>query len=601
MIDQMASPEVRALSAMSGLRGVAPARLAIGTVVSATLVALSAAAGAQGYDVSEVPVAAEAVRLTGVSVELQDSTGDAPRDDTIRKAVENAVSLGPGTVFNRVLADGIVIRARRVEGVRNAVWRLESTVNPTGTKLVISLSLTKGPPPSYGLLQSGTGYPTLYRSDRAFLALSVNGGSGFFTDVNPWFRQPATFTRRNPLVQTPALGARTGSSASWTEQYVEYGINGMTQLGDSSFYAYGALSGITPVSIGRDIFRDDTRSTTTIEKGYAGILYVDPQGRYSGTLSAGRQNFTLNDGFLIAQYGSQYNAGPRPGIYLAPRTTHDNSVIGQFRAGPWSLTGFWLDPNEYEPLESNTEVAGANVRYTFTPSTFVGATYLTVPRSDTSYARPGLPAGSREGLNVFAAHARWADRSVLPGVWLETEVARQSNDNFPMEAWGWYGTLGYLAANLPWTPSVSYRYASLDGDDPQTEKYERFDPLFSGGLNEWLQGITINKVLTNSNRNTHRVRFNVSPQPRLNLTLDLFHHRAKELNNPGGNPALSQLGSYDLGSEVQFVTRWAISRRLYFVGVLSHAMPGEAIKLAADGGPVKGWTTLQAQFYWNFN
>jgi hypothetical protein len=556
---------------------------------------------AQNYEVSELPVAAEAVRLSEVSVELRDSTGDAVRDKAIRDAVRNVIPLGPGLVFNRVLADGAIIRARRVEGVRNAAWRLESTVNPTGTRLVISLALTKDPAPEAGLLQSGRGYPTLYRSDRAFLSLSINGGSGFFTDFNPWFRQPETFTRRNPLVQSPALGAQTGSSASWTEQYVEYGVNGMAQLGDSSFYAYGALTGITAVSIGRDIFRDDTRSTTTVEKGYLGVLYVDPQGLYSGTLSAGRQNFTLNDGFLVAQYGSQYNAGPRPGIYLAPRTTHDNSVIGQFRAGPWGLLAFWLDPNEYEPIESNTQVAGANARYTFSQSTYVDATYLHVPRSDTSYVRPGLPAGSREGLNVIAAHARWSDRSVLPGVWLESEVARQSNDNFPMEAWGWYGTVGYLAATLPWTPSVSYRFASLDGDDPQTERYERFDSLFSGGLNEWLQGITINKVLTNSNRDTHRVRFNVSPKPGLNLTLDLFHHRAKEFNNRGGNPALAELRSLDLGSEVQLVSRWAISRRLYFVGVLSHAIPGEAIKLASNGGPVKGWTTVQAQFYWNFN
>lgn len=555
---------------------------------------------AQDFEKSHLPVATQTVRLTSVTVEPQDSTGDPARDAAIVRAVRDALPVVAGSVFDRLLADGAVIQARRVEGVRNAVWRLESTVNPDGAQLVVSVSLAKGAPPAPGLLQTGTGYPTLYRNDRQVLTLTVNGGSGFFTDLNPWFRQPETFTRRNPLVEEPSLGAQTGSSASWTEQYVEYGVNGMTQLADSSAYLYGALTGLSAISIGRDIFREDTRSTTRIEKAYLGLLLTDAQGRYSGSLSIGRQNFTLNDGFLVAQYGSQYNAGPRPGIYLAPRTTHDRSVIGQLRVGPWLGTAFRLDPNEFEPLESDTVVEGANLRYTFTPSAYVDASVIHVPRSDTTYARPDLPAGTRDGLEILAVHGRWADRSVLPGVWLESEVARQTNDNFPMKAWGWYGTVGYLAADRSWRPSISYRYASLDGDDPDTKTYERFDGLFSGGLNEWLQGITINKALTNANRNTHRVRVNVSPQPALNLTFDLFVHRAKQLNNRGGNPALAQLKSRDLGLEMQFVTRWALSRQLYFVGVVSHALPGDAIKLASDTGSAKPWTTLQAQFYWNF-
>ncbi|WP_295447285.1 hypothetical protein [uncultured Thiodictyon sp.] len=64
----------------------------------------------------------------------------------------------------------------------------------------------------------------------------------------------------------------------------------------------------------------------------------------NANVSIGRQNFTLNDGFLISQYGSQYNAGPRPGVYLAPRTTHDLAVLGQATIGRWTLQGFFLDP-----------------------------------------------------------------------------------------------------------------------------------------------------------------------------------------------------------------------------------------------------------------
>ena len=54
---------------------------------------------------------------------------------------------------------------------------------------------------------------------------------------------------------------------------------------------------------------------------------------------------------------------------------------------------------------------------------------------------------------------RWADAKVIDGLWIEAEGARQTHSDFEMEAWAGYGTIGYLARQLPWTPSLSYRYA----------------------------------------------------------------------------------------------------------------------------------------------
>jgi hypothetical protein len=168
-----------------------------------------------------------------------------------------------------------------------------------------------------------------------------------------------------------------------------------------------------------------------------------------------------------------------------------------------------------------------------------------------------------------------------------------------MSAWAGYGTVGYLARDLPWSPSLSYRFSGFSGDDPETGTYERFDALYNGGLGEWLQGISISKLVRPENRLTHRLRLNVAPDPRLNLTLDWFLHRADQLNNIGANPAIAQLSSRDLGKELQFAGRWAISDRLYVLGVAGAAFPGDAIKDAA-GGDADPWTTLQAQLFWNF-
>jgi hypothetical protein len=186
-----------------------------------------------------------------------------------------------------------------------------------------------------------------------------------------------------------------------------------------------------------------------------------------------------------------------------------------------------------------------------------------------------------------------------PDIWFETELAHQVHDKFDMAAWAGYGELGYYARDTRWTPSISYRLSGFSGDDPDTSRYERFDSLYSGGLDHWLQGISINKLLTQSNRISHRVRINVAPIPKLNLTLDLYRHVADELNNLGGNPALGTLKSRDLGDEIQLTARWQVRPNMLVMGIASAAFPGDAIEAAASGD-VDPWTTLQLQFFWGF-
>ncbi|PSC04084.1 hypothetical protein SLNSH_15885 [Alsobacter soli] len=570
--------------------------------VAMLLLAAASTRAQDGQVLIPLPAGSDGVVVTEISIEARGSTGDPGRDSELKGEARRLVAIAPGESFDIALADGTALRLRRLPGVRNATWELRRGVNPDRVVLLLRLDLApgrRGPEPE-GLVATGSGFPLLWRSDTAMLTLTLNGGVGAYSDRNPWFRQAPVFTRGNPLVRNPGLGAGTGASTSWAENATEAGLAGAVQLGGSAFYAYGALSWIAVSSAGRDIFRDDTRATFNIEKGYAGLLYVAPDGSFKGSLSAGRQTFTLNDGFLISQFGSQSNAGPRPGVYLAPRTTLDNAVLAKAAWGRWTLQGFYLDPNEYEPLESNTRVLGANLRYTVTPSFYGDATVYTVPRSETKYVLTDGRAGTREGLTTFAGHLRWADASVLRGLWLESEAAHQTSSTLPMNAWAGYGTVGYLASGLPWTPSLSYRLSVFTGDDPRTRTFERFDPLYSGGLAEWLQGISTAKALPPANRVSHRLRANVSPFAGLDLTVDWFVHRADRLNNRGANPALAQLRSEDLGQEAQATVRWALNRNLYVLAVAAHAVPGRAIKLAMPDGAAKPWSTLQAQLFWSF-
>jgi hypothetical protein len=563
--------------------------------------ALVAPAGALAQDAGSVaggPGPVGTASLAGATLDSIDvrveGAADAPAADMLAQDARAALGLSVGVELDMLLLERAIEAVRSLPGVARVDWRLDRDIAPQRNRLV--LTIAAGDP---DVAARTTNPLVLHRGARSYLRLLVNGGFGVFSDGNPWFGDAGTFTRGNPLVEDPAVGADTGKRATWTEVYIEYGAGGVTPIGASDLYVYGAATAISAASIGQDIYRDDARSTTNNEKLYAGLLYAPETGTRIN-LSVGRQNFSLNEGFLINQYGagSMFNAGPRPGIYLAPRTTHDMSALLTVKRGSLVWTNFYIDPNEYEPIESNTRLAGTNLRRSF-GKTAIDVSYIRIVDSNASIATPDGPSRARDGVQTFSAHGRWADADVIPGLWIDGEIAHQWHGDYAMNAWAGYGLVGYLARTAPWTPSLSYRFATFSGDNPDTRTFERFDPLFSGGLGEWLQGISINKVLNQANRQTHRIRANVSPEPSLNLTFDVFFHRANELNNRGGNRALTDLTSRDLGMEVQFVTRWAISSRLYFVGVVSRADPGDAIRAVTEQ-EARPWSTLQAQFYFNF-
>ncbi|MFP1632757.1 alginate export family protein [Zhengella sp. ZM62] len=574
------------------------------------LFALAAPAAAQegaglgGPGAVQLPSAAETLVVESVEISITNPTGDPERDAGIPRLAAGRSGLVPGDRLSSAALNLAVTRIAGLDGVSRVTPRLvQDGTSSARTRVVFEVELAhvdvtgKAAPSLAG--DGFAGLPYLWRSEHGALRLILGGGHGIFTDGNPWFGNAAAFTTGNPLVQNPAIGANTGRRATWGESWIEFGLGGVTQLGDSNLALYGAVTGIGVASRGRDIFRDDPRQTLNLEKAYLGLLWASDDRSRSANVSVGRLNFSLNDGFLVSQFGSQWNAGPRPGIYLAPRTTHDLAAVGTFKFDNWTATAFYLDPNEYEPLESDTRLAGFNLRYNFTDRFYADGSVIKAVGSTSRYAAPTGPVGTRNGLVTYAGHVRWAEPGIVPGLWLEGELAHQRHSDFDMSAWAGYATIGYLAQDLPWTPSLSYRFSGFSGDDPATARYERFDALYSGGLSEWLQGISLGKVLRPENRLSHRVRLNVAPTKRLNLTFDWFLHQADELNNIGANPAIAALASKDLGQEFQMTARWAVSEKLFFLGVASVALPGDALKIAA-GGNAKPWTTLQAQLFWSY-
>jgi hypothetical protein len=105
-----------------------------------------------------------------------------------------------------------------------------------------------------------------------------------------------------------------------------------------------------------------------------------------------------------------------------------------------------------------------------------------------------------------------------------------------------------------------------------------------------VQGVNFKKVVTNSNLDSHRWRLNFGPDPRLNYTIDYFRLYAHQA-------IAGQSDHY--GDELDVGIRWAITPRLFFLGVAGVAWPGDAIR-DRTGGQARPWSTVQASVFWGF-
>ena len=476
-------------------------------------------------------------------------------------------------------------------------WRADDTALRTLAPELPRAVARRAPslPPS-GFLLDGrlSSLPALYRTNRFLLAGVLYGGLGTYTDFDPWFGHGETFNASNPVAPSPA----TEDRITWLEGYVEPGFGAMGQIGEGRLYGYGVGTVSASFTVGPDIYQSGGGGHAAVEKLYGGLLYV-PSGGPSVHVTAGRQPYTLGDGFLIHHVRGSSNAGDRHALYLGARNAHDFSVLGTFKRGPVALRAFYLDPDELEEVESHTTFLGANLAWDLDPKRSFDATVITIPTSDTVFQTPAGPGGDREGITTISGHGRWGPLFGLPGGLLEGQVAVQTGHRGDVCAWAGYASIGYQLRRWPWKPALVYRYARWSGDDPSTRTYERWDPLLAAGSDEWAQGLTFSKIVPNANLETHRVRLFVGPCDNLNITLDYFHYRALEYNNLGGSGILSSLASLDLGDELMLIARWQVSKNLYFQGVASVAWPGRAIE-AVVGGDADPWTSLQASLYWFF-
>ena len=457
------------------------ASVAVCALAATSVSAWAQDAGSQGigqYGPTFVPLtnSAGGRTISSVDVRMGTSSGDPAVDAAAISAARGASALLVGRIYQPILVEAALSRLVAQGAIRAATQT--PIFDPALGSLNLVVSIDVAPKSTAGAAAEVPGtakFPVIYQDDRSKLTFILGGGVGLYSDGAPWFGQPLLFNEFNPLA-----GNLPGSRATWTEGYLEFGIGGATQVSDLPLYVFGAASAIASYSRGQDIFTNTPRNFIQAEKGYVGLLYADRDTGNSATLSFGRQTWTLNDGFLISMVAGSSNAGERGATYLGPRNATDFSALATGDFGRLSFALFYIDPNELEQLESNTTFAGANIGYDFSDSLSIDASLITIPTSDSTYSTPQGVSLPRKGTYTYGIHALLSPQTP-DHFWGEAEAYGQSNNNYAMSATAMYGTIGYISQSLPWSPSISLRFASFSGDDPSTATYERFDSMMSTG------------------------------------------------------------------------------------------------------------------------
>lgn len=526
-----------------------------------------------------------------VVIAITNPAADQANNDRITDIVRRTLGLYPGAELSEQRLNFAVSTARRTSGVAD----ISFTLTPGGRGGVdVDVSITRKTDQAAdvgrGALLSGDlqDFPLLYDLNGTMVRAKLETLGLYYANNNAWYGRPDLMLNGNPLVQ----GAPAGKGwDDWVEAFVHYGLYGITPL-SSNFYVYGGVSAISAGSVGQELFTDRTRGYTGVEDAYAGFItgQTDEDGnRLSFNFSAGRQRFTLANAFLIANTAA--NGEERAALQANARWAGDFVALAQLQYNSTKIEAFYVDPDELPLLDSRTKIAGVNVEGRPIAGLFLGASYLTVPESITNYFGPlGSVVGTREGLDLIDVRFTWSPNPPgQSGPFFGGEVAHQSNRNFDMDAWAAWGEVGYSFADLPWSPSVSYRLSYFSGDDPTTATYERWDPLLSGGNGEqWVQGANHFKVVQDSNVIAHRVQARLRVSPTVELVPQLWAFYADETNNIGGNPALSVMNGHTYGYEANITAKWFASRNLYVHGHVAYTVAGNAVENAL-GGKADDW------------
>jgi hypothetical protein len=327
----------------------------------------------------------------------------------------------------------------------------------------------------------------------------------------------------------------------FAEAVLTAGVSFTRRLSDSEFY--GGISAIGAQTIGVDPFDYRNQNSLRHERLYGGWRTTGTSGP-TIDLSFGSQEYSIGtlaggspDAFFVRiGAGNGFEWG---GQLLVPRKAWELAAVAKVSAGRWRAEGFWLRPNELPSGDTRTEFAGVKAEGSWSEGrSRAGVVYIGVPRSEQIYPRADDPGtfyeSGRSGLRAFHLYGYVTPLPArAPTLTTRVELAAQRNPRIDMHAEALYAEVAYVFAKTRWTPTVSYTYAMFSGDDPETTRYERFDPLYYGGslYGTWFGGNAA-WALLNSNFRVNRVSAQAAFTATDFVTVQYNSFRASQLRSP---------------------------------------------------------------------
>ena len=382
-----------------------------------------------------------------------------------------------------------------------------------------------------------------------------------------------TFGFANSLFNNPKEpGVDENLSDQWFEGYVKPALSATYTLTSSS-EIYGKVSavgertyGSVPAAFGDDVSSfgpEDLyigwRSGKSLELGENALDFT-----------VGRSQYPIGHGFLL--YDGNAEGGSRGGYWTNARKAFEFAAIGRFKPGPHTAELFYLDKDELPESDSGSRLWGANYEVAVGELSTFGATYMKWFADEA--LRP-----ERDGLNVFNLRAYTAPLRTLPDLSFEFEYALEDNGD-ALDSNAWTLQAAYQLSDVTWKPTLSYRYAFFEGDDPTTAANEGFDPLFLGFYDwgQWWQGeIAGEYFLSNSNLISHMFRAHVTPTDAIGTGLLFFQFT---LDEPASYA--ESVTENELAFEINWYMEWKINENFTASILAAYADPGKAVQQAFD-------------------
>jgi hypothetical protein len=394
--------------------------------------------------------------------------------------------------------------------------------------------------------------------NKSYLQADIKASLAYFDQKNSWFGN----SRAN-------LGDR---SDYWWESVVRPGIEG-SYFFDQTGEIYGRFDAVQANTQNTDAAAsnngDGNLSRIRVEDAYVGWRsgnLFSSLGKDFLDISFGRQQYIAGNGFLL--YNQSGNGDRRGGFWLGERHNAQYMGIARMRTGGWAADVLYFRADDAP--DTDTKLGGATLDYTFNKEKekvagIGGGVYYVTSNLD---ARDEMMVYNiRADIQPFAAF------DVLPalkGFHLEGEyVYQDTDDNDIGNGSGWYVQPSYQF-DIPWKPSLTYRYASFDDD---------YDPLFYGFYDwgYWFQGEILGEyVLINSNLNSHMVKLNVKPVDSLSINLFYYNFRLDDADSFG-------VDDKEYADEIDFIVDYTYNDHLSFSAVGAWATPDDAAKQSTGG------------------